>query len=107
MVSPGGAFQPFIIFPLESKNIDTICNIKRTNESWMVDESIFFLPENSNPSSVLRASFFYRLIGMIDTLDFGSLLKMTFAVTSQGAHIINSDEIKMYTTSINNAGGEF
>ena len=31
---------------------------------------------------------------------------MTFSMTSQSAHKVNTEDIKMMTTSINNAGGE-
>jgi len=72
----------------------------------MITDTLLKLPENGNPYSALRATFFYRVIGIVDTLEFGDLLKMTFSITSQGSVAVKSDELLMLTTSINNAGGE-
>jgi len=99
---PGGAFQPFILLHLNYK--DSI-NTKITGQSWMIIDS-GYIYENGNPPPVYRYTLFYRLIGMTDTLDLGKLLKMTFSMTSHSAHKINTADIQMLTTSINNAGGE-
>ena len=99
---PGGPFHPFILLPLNAK--DSV-NIKRTGESWMIVDSSYIF-ENGNPAPVFRYSLFYRMRGMFDTLGLGKLLKMTFSMTSQSAHIINTNDVKMLTTSKNNAGGE-
>ena len=101
-MKPGEAFQPFILLPL---NMQDSTNIKYTNESWMLNDSSYIY-ENGNPAPVFRYTLYYRMIGMIDTLDLGKLLKMTFSMTSQSAHKVNTDDIKILTTAINNAGGE-
>ena len=105
-MAPGGPFQPFIIFPFENISEEKPVNTKFVNESWMVTDTLLKLPENGNPYSALRATFLYRIVGFVDTMDLGEVLKMTFSVTSQGAIAVKSDELRMLTTSINNAGGE-
>ena len=99
---PGSAFQPFILLQLNYK--DSV-NTKYTGQSWMVVDS-GYIYENGNPPPVYRYTLYYRLIGITDTLDFRKLLKMTFSMTSHSAHKINTPDIQMLTTSINNAGGE-
>ena len=105
---PGGVFQPFILLPLMVK--DTITkeypkNRKNTAESWLIVDSNY-IAENGMPIPVFRYSIYYRMYGMDDSLGLGNLLKITFSMTSQSAHRINTDDVKMLTTSINNAGGE-
>jgi hypothetical protein len=46
------------------------------------------------------------MIGLQDTLDFKSLLKMTFAMTSQGSIAVKTKDINITTSSINNAIGD-
>jgi hypothetical protein len=101
-MSPGGAFQPFIILPLDSVEGQ---NSKLTNESWIVSRQDD-IPENGNPIPLLRYTLYYRMIGLQDTLDFKSLLKMTFAMTSQGSIAVKTKDINITTSSINNAIGE-
>ena len=101
-MSPAGAFRPFILLQLNAK--DSI-NYKPVKQSWMVVDSnpIF---ENGMPAPAFRYSLYYRIIGMDDSLGLGMLLRMTFSMTSQSSHKVNTDDVKMLTTSINNAGGE-
>jgi hypothetical protein len=62
--------------------------------------------ENGLPIPLLRYSLLYRMIGIVDTLEYESVLKMTFIKTSQGSIVVKSDDLEVATTSINNAGGE-
>jgi hypothetical protein len=101
-VSPGGPFQPYILLQLDSPNVHTW---KLTNESWMVGNTID-VPENAMPVPALRYTMFWRMIGLMDTLDFTQVLKMTFAMTSQGSMVVRSEDVNMVTTSVNNAVGE-
>ena len=102
-LTPGGAFQPFIILPLLDSGENE--NKKLTNESWMFTRTDD-IPENGIPVPLLRYSLLYRMIGIHDTLDFKSALKMTFIMTSQGSIVVNDDDMAFTTFSINNAGGE-
>ena len=101
-IKPGEAFQPFILLQL---NVKDSTNIKCTGESWMLVDSNYIF-ENGNPPPAFRYTMYYRMIGMVDTLDLGKLLKTTFSMTSQSSHIVNTEEINMLTTAISNAGGE-
>lgn len=101
-IAPGGAFQPFLFLPLANDDCDT--NTKLTKESWMVS-GLTDIPENGMPVPLLRYNLLYRMIGYMDTLDFKSLLKMDFIVTSQGSIAVISDDVKVKTSSVNNAGG--
>jgi hypothetical protein len=106
-ISPGGTFQPFILLPLNCKDSLTgkYNNKKYTNESWIINDSNYVV-ENGMPMPVYRYVLYYRMMGMVDTLDLGKLLKITFSMTSQSSHKVNTSDVKMLTTSINNAGGE-
>jgi len=102
-LTPGGAFQPFLLLPLLDSN-DNV-NRKLTNESWMFTRTDD-IHENGLPIPLLRYSLLYRMIGFVDTLEYKSLLKMTFIKTSQGSIVVKSDDLDVATASINNAGGE-
>jgi hypothetical protein len=106
---PGGVFQPFLLMPLMIKDSATNeypANQKSTIESWLIKEDSCYIVENGMPMPMFRYAIYYRMQGMVDTLDLKDYVRVGFSMTSQSSHGINTEEVKMITTSINNAGGE-
>ena len=95
-MSPGGPFQPYLLMTL---NDSTNENLKAERESWLVSKTED-IPENGMPIPLLRYTTLYRMIGYQDTLDFESLLKMTFIITAQGMVEVLTEDLKVKTTTI-------
>ena len=103
VVAPGGPFQPYLFMSLDST--DEGINKKLTNESWLVSGTDT-LVENGMPIPTLKYSSLFRMIGLVDTLDFTNVLKMTFIVTGQGLIEVLTNQLKIKTFAKIASGGE-
>ncbi|MDQ1265456.1 MAG: hypothetical protein QG635_606, partial [Bacteroidota bacterium] len=96
-MSPGGAFQPNMIFSLGY-------GCKTVNQAWIV-ESTDDLPENGIPVPILRQMSFYRMYDKFDTLG-QTCYKLEFIKTGQGSVWLDTKEDSIRITNIINGYGE-
>lgn len=78
-LTPGGAFQPYIIFPLGDA-------CKSVNESWLVKSSDT-LAENGFPYPIMHQTSMMRVVGDIDTLGYDAK-RLRYIKTAQGFYYI-------------------
>lgn len=95
-MSPGGAFQPNIIFPFKQ-----FCKI--TNESWSYS-AIMDLPENGIPIPIERQNSLFRAMEPKDTLGY-PCNRFQYVRTGQGSVSIVTNDVKIYTSSVNVSNG--
>ncbi len=95
-LTPGGAFQPAIIFPFKRD-----CRAK--NKTWIV-ETLDELPENGLPVPLMNQSSLFRAISYVDTLD-ERCARFQYIKTGQGSYkvVANKDTIKA-TCRVNGFG---
>lgn len=96
-MSPGGAFQPNIIIPFKNR-----CKI--TEESWSYS-GVIDLPENGFPVPVERQSTLFRAMPSKDTLGY-PCYKFQYIRSAQGAVTLLTNDVKIYTSTINISHGE-
>lgn len=90
-VTPGGAFQQNLIFPIME-------SCKRINESWMVRTSDD-LPENGVPAPLREQTTIFRALDPVDTLG-EHCNRFQIALTGQGVSVVGTEGRKIRTTSI-------
>jgi len=95
-MSPGGAFQPYLLFPFEATQ-------KAVNESWMI-ESLDELAENGLPVPLLKQSSLFRVKGIVDTLG-DKCSRFEFIKTAQGSIPVFTDKEQFKVTNIINGFG--
>lgn len=97
VLSPGGGFQPYLIFPLAE-------SCKKINESWNVS-SLDVIPENGLPMPILRQSSLLRARDFLDTLD-EHCKRFEYIKTGQGSLQIKSGGESLLVTNVINGYGE-
>jgi hypothetical protein len=95
-MSPGGAFQPYLLFPFKE------C-YKLNNESWLV-KSIDTLGENGNPRPIINQSTLFRAEESLDTLGYKSN-RLRFMKTATGYVTSISGKDKIQVEVIINSSG--
>lgn len=88
---PGGAFQPYLIFPINASQ-------KAVNESWIAT-SLDELYENGLPVPLLKQSSLFRAKGIIDTLG-DKCSRIEFIKTGQGNIPVVTENDKFNVTNI-------
>lgn len=78
-VSPGGAFQPNLIFPFKE-------SIKHVGESWIV-ETLDDLPENCVPAPLRKQTSIFRALPPLDTLG-AYCNQLQYTLTGQGSVLL-------------------
>jgi hypothetical protein len=97
-VSPGGAFQPYLLFPFKETN-------KHKDESWFV-KTIDTLVENGNPHAIENQSSLFRAEEPIDTLGYKSN-RFRFIKTANGQFMSISGKDRILVEAIINSSGNF
>ncbi len=90
-LAPGGAFQPFLIFPFQK-------HCKQKGKTWMA-ESLDELVENGMPTPLIKQSSLFRAVGQIDTLD-EHCNRMEYIKTGQGSYKLLSKKDTIRISSI-------
>ncbi len=96
VMSSGGAFQPFLLFPFLETD-------KAVNESWLV-KSVDTLVENGFPSAILEHSNLMRAEVDIDTLGY-DCSQFRFVKTASGEVDVPMQEQMIITKATINSGG--
>ncbi len=90
-MSPGGAFNPYLFFP-----INGFC--KNAKESW-ISQSMDTLAENGNPYPLVERTLLFRAHEEKDTL--GQIcLNLAYISTGQGSVILRTESEKISVTSV-------
>lgn len=97
-MSPGGAFQPYLIFPFKE------C-YKAKDESWFV-KTIDTLAENGNPRAIENQSSLFRTEEPIDTLGY-KCNRFRFIKTANGQITSISGKDRILVEAIINSSGNF
>lgn len=95
-MSPGGAFQPFLLFPFVETE-------KTVNASWLV-KSIDTLVENGFPSGILDHASLMRAEADMDTLDY-HCSQFRFVRTATGEVNLQMEDQVVVTKAVINSGG--
>jgi len=96
-VAPGGSFQPTLFLPFTE-------SCKKVNQSWLVSEYEYDLPENGNPPGTARSTFLFRVGENLDTLNEASK-RFQYVETAQTyLELVTNNENMKYSAVINAAG---
>ena len=90
-LTPGGAFQPHLIFPFQKE-------CKKVDETWLA-ASLDELAENGFPPALVNQTSLFRALPDIDTLDF-YCNRLNYIKTAQGSYKIQTDNDTMRVTNI-------
>ena len=95
-ISPGGAFQPYILIGLGE-------GCQAVDKTWNYS-SLDELVENAFPVPLERQSSLFRVVEPIDTLGY-SCNRLSFIKTAQGSYQVKSGDDKYLITNIVNGYG--
>lgn len=96
-MSPGGAFQAPLIFAFDS-------TYKRVGDTWN-SMSLYDLPENGIPVTIMKQSSLFRMVRKVDTLD-EQCVQLNFVRTGAGSNTLISEKKRMQVVSVINSHGE-
>ncbi len=95
-MSPGGPFQPNLIFPFKN-------DCKVIDESWSYSSEIE-LPENGFPVPVVNQNTLFRAMKPKDTLRY-ECNRFQYIRTAQGAVALLTEDTKIRTKTVNTSHG--
>ncbi|MFC2131487.1 hypothetical protein ACFLSQ_08630 [Bacteroidota bacterium] len=90
-LSPGGAFQPHLLFPFQNSCMEV-------DKTWM-SESLDELVENGLPLPLIKQSSLFRALPAIDTLD-EHCNRLSYIKTAQGSYQVKSGPDTIRVTNI-------
>lgn len=100
-LTPGGAFQPFLLIPFG----DSLCRSKQNNHAWLHPRQIDTLAENGYPYPLVGHVFSYVIRDVKDTLG-KKAYGISYAQTGQASVRVVSGDAAVYMRSVINAGGD-
>jgi hypothetical protein len=90
-LTPGGAFQPHLIFPLQQ-------SCKKIDETWIAG-SLDELVENGFPLPLVNQTSLFRALEPVDTLN-RSCNRLSYIKTAQGSYNLKSEQDTIRVTNI-------
>lgn len=95
-LSPGGAFQPFILLPIGKNRIEV-------GSSWYIGNAYEY-PENGVPWSKMNLSYLYVFDKVHDSVDH-KFYSIEYSKTGQGSSWVLTPNNKLRNTCVINAAG--